>query len=164
VHFRKRPSVHRCDHGGCVDTKVDVPWTRRGANMALTTTPIDRLKPRESLHRIRWAGVNLEIFPSGSRSWRFRYRHNRKLEKVSFGQYAAIGLKAARDKRNEYAELLATSISPAKQKQAEKFPWRTPPPLSSSSGSGTSAKLRRGTARIPVASDCIRLRNLSDSG
>lgn len=49
-------------------------------------------------------GLSLEILPSGSHSWRYRYRFNGKLEKVSLGHYPAFNLQAARKKREEYAE------------------------------------------------------------
>jgi site-specific recombinase XerD len=90
--------------------------------MALTDTSIKRLKPRADRYLVGdGQGLSLEILPSGSRSWRYRYRFNGKLEKVSLGQYPAFSLQAARKKRDEYAEMLAHGKSPARHKQAEKF-------------------------------------------
>ena len=90
--------------------------------MALTDTSIKRLKPKASRYLVSdGRGLSLEILPSGSRSWRYRYRFNGKLEKVSLGHYPAFSLQAARTKRDEYAEMLAHGKSPARHKQAEKF-------------------------------------------
>ncbi len=90
--------------------------------MALTDTSIKRLKPKASRYLVTdGQGLSLEIMPSGSRSWRYRYRFNGKLEKVSLGPYPAFSLQSARKKRDEYAELLAHGKSPARHKQAEKY-------------------------------------------
>jgi hypothetical protein len=90
--------------------------------MALTATYIDGLKPRASRYtESDGHGLTLEILPSGSKSWRYRYRHHGKLEKVSLGRYPALSLKAARAKRAEYAEMLAHGRSPARHKQETKF-------------------------------------------
>ena len=90
--------------------------------MALTNTSIKRLKPKATRYLASDGhGLSLEILPSGSRSWRYRYRLNGKLEKVSLGHYPAFSLQAARKKRDEYAEMLAHGKSPARHKQAEKF-------------------------------------------
>lgn len=90
--------------------------------MALTDTSIKRLKPKATSYLVSdGQGLGLEILPSGSRSWRYRYRFNGKLEKVSLGHYPAFNLQAARKKRDEYAEMLAHGRSPARYKQAEKY-------------------------------------------
>ena len=90
--------------------------------MALKDTSIKRLKPKARSYLVGdGQGLGLEILPSGSRSWRFRYRLNGKPEKVSLGHYPAFNLQAARKKRDEYAEMLAHGKSPARHKQAEKF-------------------------------------------
>jgi hypothetical protein len=71
-------------------------------------TSIKRLKPKATSYLVSdGQGLGLEILPSGSRSWRYRYRFNGKLEKVSLGHYPAFNLQAARKKRDEYAEMLA---------------------------------------------------------
>jgi integrase len=80
------------------------------------------LKPKARSYLVSdGQGLGLEILPSGSRSWRYRYRLNGKLEKVSLGHYPAFNLQAARKKRDEYAEMLAHGKSPARHKQAEKY-------------------------------------------
>lgn len=53
-------------------------------------------------------------------SWRYRYSQNGKPGKVVLGKYPAVGLKAARKLRDDYAKTLAKGKSPAAQKQAAK--------------------------------------------
>ena len=90
--------------------------------MALTDTSIKRLKPKARSYLVSdGQGLGLEILPSGSRSWRYRYRLNGKLEKVSLGHYRAFNLQAARKKRDEYAEIWRTESRRARHKQAEKY-------------------------------------------
>src|ERR1700731_4134009 len=90
--------------------------------MALTDTSIKGLKPQSTRYEVSdGRGLSLEIQPSGSRSWRYRYRFQGKLEKVSLGRYPAFSLQAARKKRDEYAEMVEHGNSPARHKQAAKY-------------------------------------------
>jgi Arm domain-containing DNA-binding protein len=54
-----------------------------------------------------------------------RYRLNGNLEKVALGKYPALSLKAARQKRDELATMVAQGQSPAKQKQLRKVSLAT---------------------------------------
>ena len=90
--------------------------------MPLTETHIKNLKPRSSVYAMSdFEGLSLEVLPSGSRSWRYRYSLHGKAEKVSVGRYPAVSLVAARKRREEYAEMVANGRSPARHKQAEKL-------------------------------------------
>jgi Arm DNA-binding domain len=66
-------------------------------------------------------GLSLEVHPSGSLSWRYRYRLHCKAEKVSLGSYPAVSLSAARKMRDEYAVMVAQGKSPAKHKQEVRY-------------------------------------------
>lgn len=90
--------------------------------MALTDASLRALKPRP----IRYAvtdgrGLSIEVYPSGGLAWRYRYRLAGKLEKVALGKYPALGLKAARARRDELATSVAQGQSPARQKQLKKI-------------------------------------------
>jgi hypothetical protein len=65
-------------------------------------------------------GLWVEIFPSGTKTWRYRYRLNGRLEKVAIGKYPEVSLKEARQKRDELAAMVARGESPAAQKQLAK--------------------------------------------
>ncbi|MCC6952937.1 MAG: tyrosine-type recombinase/integrase [Deltaproteobacteria bacterium] len=89
--------------------------------MALTDTAIKALKPKDKRYFVTDdRGLSLEVYPAGGLAWRYRYRLNGKLEKVTLGKYPAVSLKAARQKRDELATMVAQGQSPAKQKQLRK--------------------------------------------
>jgi len=63
--------------------------------MQLTDAAIKALRPREIRYYVSdGRGLYLEIFPSGRRAWRFRYRLNGKAEKVAIGKYPDLTAKA----------------------------------------------------------------------
>lgn len=89
--------------------------------MALTDTALKALKPKEKNYTVTdEKGLYVEIFPTGRIVWRFRYRLNGKLEKLTMGQYPTLSLKNARKQRDEAASLATMGTSPAEQKQLAK--------------------------------------------
>ena len=58
--------------------------------------------------------------PTGAASWRYRYQFKGKKEKDSLGKYPLVSLKAARLKRDEFAQAVHQGESPARQKRLEK--------------------------------------------
>jgi integrase len=90
--------------------------------MQLTELQIKALPPQGKRYvKSDGRGLALEVMPSGAASWRYRYQFNGKTEKVSLGKYPLVSLKAARLKRDEFAQAVHQGVSPAKQKQLEKF-------------------------------------------
>ena len=68
----------------------------------LTDTKLRALKPRESVFRIADAGgLCVEVRPTGSRLWRFRYRYSGKARMLALGEYPTVSLMEARSKRDE---------------------------------------------------------------
>ncbi len=66
-------------------------------------------------------GLYLLVRPTGSKVWRLKYnRPNGKENLLTFGEYPALSLKLARQKRAEAKELLAQDIDPAEQASLEK--------------------------------------------
>ncbi|MFO1213695.1 MAG: Arm DNA-binding domain-containing protein [Burkholderiaceae bacterium] len=89
--------------------------------MALTDTALKALKPREKVFTVADnRGLYVEVFPTGGVVWRYRYRLNGKLEKLTLGKYPALTLKNARFKRDEAAQAAAMGTSPAEQKRLAK--------------------------------------------
>lgn len=89
--------------------------------MALTDTAARTAKPRETLYRMAdAAGLCLEVTPSGSKLWRFRYRFGGKAKMMGLGAYPTITLAKARERREDARRLLAEGIDPTAHKQAEK--------------------------------------------
>lgn len=92
-----------------------------GGVMALTDTALRALRPREKPYTLAdEKGLYVEVFPTGGIAWRYRYRLNGKLEKLTLGKYPDLTLKNARKKRDEAAELAAMGTSPAERKQLAK--------------------------------------------
>lgn len=91
----------------------------RHVNYILKPATIDNAKPREKAYALTdGGGLQIEILPSGGKTWRFKYHLNGKREKVTIGAYPAYTIKQARDRHEELRALVARGQSPAKAKQA----------------------------------------------
>ncbi len=97
--------------------------------MARTVTPLtdpkcDAAKPREKEYPLfDGQGLYLLVKPSGVKTWRFKFtRPDGRSGLATFGNYPALGLTAARERRAEALALLAQGIDPlehARQAKAE---------------------------------------------
>lgn len=65
-------------------------------------------------------GLYLELSDSGGKWWRWKFRFGGKEKRLSFGTYPDVGLKAAREKRDEAKRLLADNIDPSVQRKEAK--------------------------------------------
>lgn len=93
---------------------------RRHVNYVLKPVVIDNAKPRDKPYSLTdGGGLHIEVLPSGSKVWRFKYHHAGKREKVTIGPFPAVSIKAARDRHAELCAVLAGGASPAKAKQSE---------------------------------------------
>lgn len=91
----------------------------RHVNYTLKPATIDNAKPRAKAYALTdGGGLLLEVLPSGSKTWRFKYHLNGKREKVTIGAYPAFTIKQARDRHEELRTLVERGESPAKSKQA----------------------------------------------
>ena len=91
----------------------------RHVNYTLKPATIDNAKPREKAYALTdGGGLQLEVLPSGSKTWRFKYHLNGKREKVTIGAYPAFTIKQARDRHEELRALVERGQSPAKAKRA----------------------------------------------
>src|SRR3546814_10645491 len=69
--------------------------------MTLSDTRIRGLKPRDKIYRLADAhGLCLEVTPSGSRLWRYRYRWAGRATMLSLGPYPIVGLAEARSEEH----------------------------------------------------------------
>ncbi|MGX5672430.1 tyrosine-type recombinase/integrase [Thermomonas fusca] len=81
--------------------------------MSLSDLRIRSLKPRPKLYRVADRdGLALEITPSGTKHWRYRFRWAGRATMISLGPYPAIGLAQARQKALEARGQLSTGIDP----------------------------------------------------
>lgn len=97
--------------------------------MALTDIKIKALKPgikpdktltSKSYKVSDERGLYLEVTPSGSKLWRFKYRIDGKEKLLSLGIYPDIGLKEARASRDELRKQVANGINPSDLRKAKK--------------------------------------------
>ena len=59
-------------------------------------------------------GLYLKVETSGSRLWRFKYRHGGKEKLLALGAYPDVTLKRAREKRDQARRLLADEVDPSR--------------------------------------------------
>ena len=82
--------------------------------MALTVKGIEQAKPKDKLYRMADGfGLCLEVPPSGSKRWRYRYRFQGKAKMLSLGVYPDVRLAEAREHRDELRRVLRAGIDPA---------------------------------------------------
>jgi len=102
---------------------------------ALTEAKIRLAKPAAKLRKIfDGRGMFLLITPGGGKWWRFKYRFGGKAKTLSLGVYPDVGLREARDRRDEARKLLASALlsfgsrpsASFKRPRASAggFPWR----------------------------------------
>jgi len=87
----------------------------------LSETAVRNAKPGEKTKRI-WdeRGMYLEVSPSGGKLWRFKHRIEGKEKRIGLGRYPDVGLKEARERREEARKLLASGVDPSLHRQATK--------------------------------------------
>ena len=89
--------------------------------MPLTDTAIRNTKSREKPFKLAdGGGLYLLVNPNGSRYWRMDYQFEGKRKLLAVGVYPAVGLSAARKRRDEAREKLAAGLDPSAEKKAEK--------------------------------------------
>jgi integrase len=90
--------------------------------MALTATPltdakVKTAKPRERAYKLfDGGGLFLYVAPSGTKTWRLKYRdpRTRKERQATLGKYPALSLKEARKRRDEFKEALESGDVPGR--------------------------------------------------
>jgi integrase len=89
--------------------------------MPLTDTAIRNAKPSDKAYKLAdEKGLFLLINPNGSRWWRLKFRVAGKEKLLSLGVYPDVGLKDARQKRDDTRKMLAEGIDPGAQRKAQK--------------------------------------------
>lgn len=91
--------------------------------MALTDVQVRNFKPGPTPQRHRdEKGLFLEVRTNGGKFWRLRYKHQGKENMLSLGEYPAVSLMDARQKRDELRVALAQGRDPALVRKVEKTP------------------------------------------
>jgi integrase len=81
----------------------------------LNETQIRAMEPRATRYSVADGnGLVLEVMPTGSKIWRFRYSLDGKRQPLAtIGDYRMISLRVARDRARKYVEMVASGVSPA---------------------------------------------------
>jgi len=89
--------------------------------MELTDTAIRRSRPTEKPYKLAdGKGLYLLVNPSGSKLWRWKYRHEGKEKLMPFGAYPDVSLADARVRHAEARRLLAAGSDPMVQRKVRK--------------------------------------------
>lgn len=87
----------------------------------LTDREIKALQPSDRLRKVSdGAGLQLWITPDGAKRWRFAYRFGGSQKLLALGVYPTVGLKAARDARDDARQLLQAGQDPSVEKKLAK--------------------------------------------
>lgn len=89
-------------------------------SIRFTDRSIKALKPRGIRYEkfdARARGFGVRVSPNGTKSWIFRYRHNKKPTRITLGTYPEMSLAEAYDEHAERRRMLNNGINPA---QAER--------------------------------------------
>jgi integrase len=87
--------------------------------MPLTDTAIRQAKPQDKPYKLAdERGLFLLVQPTGSKLWRFKYRHQGKEKLLALGKYPDVGLAAARKRRDAAREQLAADEDPGAARKA----------------------------------------------
>ena len=86
--------------------------------MAHSDAAIRAAKPAEKPYKLfNGGGLSLMVAPSGGKLWRLKYRHMGKEQALSLGRYPDVGLKEARERREEARKMVAAGLNPSFEKK-----------------------------------------------
>ena len=90
--------------------------------MPLTDLAIRALDPQDKVYkRADDRGLYLEVHPTGSKLWRYKYRHQGKDKRLALGRYPEVGLAEARRKRDEARLKVVEGIDPLAERRRKKL-------------------------------------------
>ncbi len=111
--------------------------------MALKALEIKALLPKDKPYRVAdEKGLYAEIFPNGSKLWRFKYRFSGKEKRLALGAYPEVSLANARELRDNARKQLQDGKDPAHTRKMGKI----------------AAKVNAGNSFQSVAEEFIRVR------
>ena len=90
--------------------------------MALTDTTIRTAKPKAAQYKLYdEKGLFAIVRPTGGKLWRYKYRYQGKEKQFTIGTYPDVGLKEARQRRDEARQMLAAGKDPSAEKKRAKL-------------------------------------------
>jgi len=89
--------------------------------MPLTDAQVRALMPRDrSYRKSDDRGLYVEVFPTGSKLWRYKYRYDGKEKRLALGSYPQVKLGEARRKRDAARLQLSDRIDPLLERKRAK--------------------------------------------
>jgi hypothetical protein len=86
----------------------------------LTEVKLRTIRPSGKIERFHdEKGLYLEISKAGGKYWRWKYRFEGKEKRLSLGSWPDVGLKKARDSRDEFRRILKNGNDPAPVKKSQ---------------------------------------------
>lgn len=93
--------------------------------MPLTDTALRNAKPKGKSYKLAdERGLYIEVYPTGGKLWRLKYRFGGKEKRLALGAYPDVSLATARERRDDARKTLAAGIDPGAAKQADKLRQR----------------------------------------
>ena len=90
--------------------------------MALSQLAIINAKPKDKPYMLSdGEGLHLQIYTSGSKLWRLRFRFRGKANMMSLGAFPTVSLKEAREKRDQIKKQIAAGIDPSLRKKLDRI-------------------------------------------
>ena len=90
--------------------------------MPLTDAALRNAKPRDKSYKLAdEKGLYIEVYPSGGKLWRLKYRFGGKEKRLALGAYPDVTLAGARERRDSARAMLAQGADPGLAKQLEKL-------------------------------------------
>src|SRR3977135_2463972 len=95
--------------------------------MALSQLAITNDKPTDRPYMLLdGEGLHLQIYTSGSKLWRLRFRFGGKANMMSLGAFPVVSLKEAREKRYQVNKQIAAGINPSLRKKLDRISAASP--------------------------------------
>lgn len=89
--------------------------------MPLTNSQVRSLQPKDRPYRKSDDRcLYVEVFPTGSKLWRYKYRYNGKEKRLALGAYPKVKLREARRRRDAARLLLDDGIDPLLERKRAK--------------------------------------------
>jgi integrase len=111
--------------------------------MPLTVLQIAALQPLDKSYRkADEKGLYIEVFPNGSKLWRFKYRTGGKEKRLALGAFPETTLTDARSKRDAYRKQVQEGVDPLRERRLERL----------------ERKVNAGHTFAEVATDYIRVK------
>jgi len=87
----------------------------------LTNKELINVKPKDKIYKLTdGKGLNVTIYPNGSKYWRLNYRFNNKQKTLALGVFPYVTLAQARIKAFKAKSMIAQGIDPSEVRKKEK--------------------------------------------